>query len=69
MRAGAGAGQEQDLSGGADELRQPGEVSREQLGELGAAVVDHLLGLRLADLARDRRGAGRAEVLFHAVAS
>ena len=48
---------------------RPADVSRSSSGELGAAVVDHLLRLRVADGGRDRRRPGRPEVLFHGQAS
>ena len=62
----ARAGQEEDLAAGADELGQAGRGLAQELGELGAAMVDHRLRLRLADLGGDRRRARGAEVLFHA---
>ena len=60
-RAGPGAGQEQDLAVGADQLGQAGRRLAQQLRELAAAVVDHRLRLGLAHVRRGSasdRGSG-----------
>ena len=63
--AGSRSGQEQRALGSTDQLADARRDLAEHLAELAAAVVDHLLRLRLADGGRDGDRAGCPQILIH----
>ena len=61
-RSGAGGGEDVEVVLGLEGALEVGGRAAKHVGELDAAVVDHLLAHRLIDFGRNGRGAGQAQV-------